>query len=45
MVRRLNSGLQPIKVPLLLIIQLGWKKGITLKIEKNADGSITVRKA
>jgi len=24
---------------------LGWHKGMALKIEKNADGSITVRKA
>ena len=24
---------------------LGWTKGIALKIEKNADGSITLRKA
>jgi len=24
---------------------LGWKKGMALKIEKNADGSITLRKA
>jgi hypothetical protein len=24
---------------------LGWKKGMTLKIERNPDGGITVRKA
>ena len=24
---------------------LGWKKGMPLKIERNPDGSITVRKA
>jgi hypothetical protein len=24
---------------------LGWSKGMALKIEKNTDGSITVRKA
>jgi hypothetical protein len=24
---------------------LGWKKGMSLKISKNPDGSITVRKA
>jgi len=24
---------------------LGWSKGMTLKMERNADGSITLRKA
>jgi hypothetical protein len=24
---------------------LGWHKGMELKIDKNADGSVTVRKA
>ena len=29
----------------LWLESLGWSKGMALKIEKNADGSITVRKA
>jgi len=28
-----------------LLSALGWKKGMPLKISKNSDGSITVRKA
>lgn len=28
-----------------VLTALGWKKGMTLKIERNEDGSITVRKA
>lgn len=28
-----------------LLAALGWKKGMPLKIERNPDGSITVRKA
>ena len=28
-----------------LLKALGWTKGMTLKIEKNADGSITLRRA
>jgi hypothetical protein len=28
-----------------LLEALGWKKGMPLKIDKNSDGSITVRKA
>jgi hypothetical protein len=28
-----------------LLEALGWRKGMGLKIDKNADGSVTVRKA
>lgn len=28
-----------------LLDGLGWAKGITLKLDKNADGSVTIRKA
>jgi hypothetical protein len=27
------------------LAELGWAKGVALKIERNSDGSITVRKA